>query len=304
MTGCSTWPSEKVAVLDRTWLESLRFETIGGFSVTKLLGIGSEMITFEVASRDSGEQQVLQTRQNHLAYHIKEIPPFLTDTPQYSVSRVNQKLTQIIGDPLADSMFNDYDRLHQSILSFCYRMRDKDPIPQIPAMPFPWNEIGGILKSPPMRRRLEAIATLGRSASIQDAFVSVSGPDFRIDGPRDELIDWARTALQEIDQLSPTGDLEFESIFGNHLVIWAGAAAEGFFVDEELPEAVAFVERQFGRLPDRKDVCTLITHLSILASLMNCLIEKPKLDRFARFCKEAGAMFPIVGKHGSVSYPV
>lgn len=102
-------------MIDEEWLNELRFDTLAG-KVIGLAGMGGEKVVFLV-ERPNGDRVVLKTYHHVLGYHIKEIPPFLTETPQYDVQRVNEKLARLIGRNDLDLMVGEYSRLHSSILN-------------------------------------------------------------------------------------------------------------------------------------------------------------------------------------------
>ncbi len=56
----------------------------------------------------------------------------------------------------------------------------------------------------------------------------------------------------------------------NPVVIWGLAAMEKFFTDDETPAVVAFVEKQFGRLPSSGQAGTLSEQVFAMAELFAC----------------------------------
>jgi len=264
--------------------------------------MGAESITFRIVDGNSGEVQVLQARKNHLGFHINEIPLFLSGSPRYDVSRVNSKLLQLVGDPCADLFFNDIDRLFQSLIYYFHQNRDRDFMRYLPILPYPLNEVGGIVKTQQARRRIEEFATIKKSESLEDFFVTINGPNFPINSERDEIIAWAQKTLGQAANFVYSGELEPDTLFQNHLLIWASAAADGFFTDDDMPEAVEFLEDKFGKFVDNPRAIVLLEQLSTIATLMTWFIGDPGLERFRALCRAAGGLFPVFDRDGNTSY--
>jgi len=248
-----------------------------------------------------------------LGYHIREIPMILSEKPMYDVNRLNRKLAQLIGDETLDEMTSEYDRLFSSVIRTLYQgctqsTQRKANVSLVVATlsqlltPSEPNALPFLLATPMMHRRLQELATLTPDpTNPASMFVRVNGPNFPIDGLMDEVTEWAKSMLAYCSNNQMRAPFEPTTLSQNPLFVWGAAATDGFFTDEELPSAVAFVQHQFGNLPSHPRVMQLLEQISAVATLMACLLEKSELARLVEFCGMLGFMFDVYDRSGKVA---
>jgi hypothetical protein len=283
-------------MIDEEWLKELRFDTLGGAKITGLAGTGGEHVVLN-AEGPNGEQLVVKTYRYALAFHIKEIPPFMTETPQYEVQRVNEKLARLVGRNDLDLIMSEYHRLHSSVM----RILHGDGITGQEMMKAMLagvllgvdDELRFFVRTPGMRRRLEEWAAMRRErVEDEDWLMHVNGPNFYFYASREHLVDWADKTLKEIDAL-PATNLRPDLLSQNPLYVWGGAVMDHFFTDDEIPQAVEFIERRFGRIPSHEHVFEFTMQCGAIADLMSTFLKKSEVQRFARLCAAAGVHFEV-----------
>lgn len=286
-------------MIDEQWLASLHFQAYQGLVVTGLVDVGSEAVILAATDPD-GKELVLKVRKHHLGFHIRELPLFLTDRPAYDVSKVNRKLASLVGEPMLDTMSQDYDRLHGSVIRFLHShglepllmgaaLRGMAP-PGAGAID-PEVAIRFFLQTSGLKRRIRDWAEMSPdSASAAEAFVTVNGPGFAFTESRPRLIEWASGLLERIERLEPV--LRPEGLLENPLYIWGAAVTDGFFTDEELPEVVSFLEQRYGE-PFKQHPGAFIHYQQIkaIAHLLVNYLKDSDVDRLIRLCSLLG--FPI-----------
>src|ERR1051325_3377815 len=278
-------------MIDEEWLKGLDFLGVGGIHIKGLAGLGSEKVVFR-AEHPDGTDVVLKTYRHHLGYHIREIPLLLSETPRYDIDRLNNKLLSLVGNEVIDAMTCDYDRMFSSVVRILHTMAEKGVSPEnthlmlpllganlIPDCP---EALSFLFSTPMMRRRIDEIATLSPAepSNIAAWLPTVNGPNFPISDMVDRLREWARNLSKSQQASVQTAPMEPNSLSNNPLFIWGAAVTDGFFTDDELPKAKAFIEAQFGRLPSHPRVAVLMEQASAIASLLACVLNESKVERF------------------------
>lgn len=178
----------------------------------------------------------------------------------YDVNRLNRKLAQLIGDETLDEMTSEYDRLFCSVIRILYEgctqnAQSRANVPMVVATlsllltPSDPDALPFLLATPMMNRRLKELASLTPDHDVPASmFFRVNGPNFPIAGLMDQVTAWARSMLAYCAERQPRAPFEPDTLSQNPLFIWGAAVTDGFFTDEELASAVAFVEQQFGTL--------------------------------------------------------
>lgn len=285
-------------MIDEQWLSSLRFRALKGLEVHGLEGLGSEAVVLE-ATTPEGRPVVLKIRRHHLGFHIRELPLFLTEEPAYEVGTVNQKLAMLMGEPLLDTMVEDYDRLHGSVIRLLERvgfetlllgsaLRGIAPaglaaVDNTEALQF-------FLQTPGIRRRLDDWAELSpESGSIAETILTVNGPNFPFTRLRANLIAWANATREEIDRLEPV--LRPSELVDNPLYVWGAAVMDGFFTENELPEVVAFLDDRYGPLRKHKDAFLFYQQIRVIGHLLVNYLKDSHASRLDQLCAMLG--FPL-----------
>src|SRR5258706_8238969 len=239
-------------MIDEEWLKELRFDTLAGAKITGLAGTGGEHVVLD-AEGPTGKYLVFKTYRHALAFHIKEIPPFMTETPQYDVQRVNEKLARLVGRNDLDLMMSEYHRLHSSVMRILHGEgiagQELMKAMLAGALLGVAEDLRFFIHTPGMRRRLEEWATMRREhVEDEDWVMHVNGPNFYFYASREHLVNWAEKTLNEIDAL-PTTKLRPDLLAHNPLYVWGGAVMDGFFTDTEIPQDVESIDRRVGRIP-------------------------------------------------------
>jgi hypothetical protein len=102
-------------MIDEEWLKQLRFEMKNGAKIVGFLGTGDTTIVFD-ALWTNGTRVALRTERQNLAWHIKEIPTFLTARPSYKLEKLHEKLLRLVGEPYFEQMTGLYYRLISAML--------------------------------------------------------------------------------------------------------------------------------------------------------------------------------------------
>jgi hypothetical protein len=298
-------------MIDQEWLGNLNFIGTHGLHIEGLAGLGSEKVVFKATAPD-GKELVIQTYRHHLGYHIREIPLLLSDKPLYDVRRLNRKLAQIVGDNSLDEMSADYDRLFSSVIRILFEgctkgEQSRVDVPGVlaalsmfvtPASP---EALPFLLGTPMMARRLQELATLSPDPANPISFwVRVNGPNFPIEAHADQIKGWATDILAYCRSANDRAPFEPESLSRNPMFVWGAAVTDEFFVDDELPAAVMFIEEEFGRLPSHPNVVQLLEQISAIASLMACVLKESKVDRLVKLCGMLGLMFDVHDREGKI----
>ena len=234
----------------------------------------------------------------------------ISEKPMYDVGRLNRKLFQLVGDDTLDEMTAEYDRVFSSVIRIVYQgctqsVASKANMPMVikalslfiapsnpDALPF-------LLATPMMKRRLEDLANLKPDPDDPSSmFVHVNGPNFPIDALMEEVTEWASGMLKYCADAQAHAPLEPATLSQNPLFIWGAAVTDGFLADEELPDAVAFVEERFGRLPSHPRMLQFLEQIAAIATLMACVLKNSELDRLMRLCGMLGFMFDVQDRDG------
>lgn len=126
----------------------------------------------------------------------------------------------------------------------------------------------------------------------EDWFMLVNGPNFPIRDSRPQLVEWAKTTLQTIDQL-PDPPFRPDLLHHNPLYVWGGAVMDDFFTEAEFPQAVAFIESRYGRIPTHVHAFEFTMQCGAIADLLSTFLKESKVERFQRFCAAAGIYFQV-----------
>lgn len=275
-------------MIDEEWLQSLRFESFNGIKVTGLVAVGSRKVTLR-AEQPDGTQIVLQAEKNALGFHIKEIPAFLAPTPLYDARRLNEKLAQLVGRNGFDSMVADYDRLHSRIVSSLHSDGVRQAMTNALRAGID-EEYRFFLRTPGIRQRLEDWATMRReNRDDMDWVMRVNGPDFPIGSDRASLVGWAQQTLQEIDRL-PESPFRPDLLPHNPLYVWGGAVLEEFFIGDEIPQAVAFMESRFGSIPSHEHAYEFTSQCGAILTLLSTYQKDAEVERLGQFYAAAGVL--------------
>lgn len=291
-------------MIDPTWLETLSFPIQGG-KVTGLAGMGSENIVLDVIT-DTGKEVVVRCPRRMIAFHISEAPPGLSQGRLYSVANVNRKLRELVGRRNFDTCSLHIDDLCSYVLKylsehgvgkFIFSNMQPDSIESIPFA----------LHMPPIRRRLEdwASRVVDDKQEPSSFMPAVNGETFPIrllvSSEEGCISTWVKEALEGLDRLPEYNvELRADAIFDNPLVVWGAAAMEGFFSDNEMPEAAKFIEETFGEFPGRSDVYTLMSQAAVLANLFAYYLPDAPVDRFVRLCAACRVGIEARDRNGQV----
>ncbi|MFI1284343.1 hypothetical protein ACH4U5_26965 [Streptomyces sp. NPDC020858] len=281
-------------MIDEEWLAEQRFTTFDGHRVVGLLGVGSEHVTFEV-QMSNGASVARQTRLDHLGYHIRALPLFLTGKPAYDLDRLALKLSGLRGAPALDAMTKQYNRLHSVIIKILHQ----HGVAGVLAASYKMITLDFalfLLKTPGVRRRLAEFTALADRVE-HNGFVltdvKVNEP-FPISAERVDLKRWAASMLEQIDELRvESNHLQPDTLPDNPLYVWGAAVTDGFVTDSEMERAAAFVDRPFTG-PNQPDVTLRYQEQALaIAHLLDHLLTETDVERFVRFCWLAGYQFTL-----------
>jgi hypothetical protein len=297
-------------MLDKKWLQELKFDAVCGGRIEGLEGLGAHMVVFKLI-QDDGSKYVVKVRRHTLGLHINEIPPFMSRRIEYDLDRLNNKLLRLVGDDTFDTITHFYDRLYSRILYIASvrtvpgLLLSNTAMDSIETVPF-------IIHTPPFARRLAEFASWPCDPNDPLSLVpKVNGPEspIQLNLVSGRVPPWITTAQKAIESLSEYNKaLDAASLFRNPLVIWGAAAMEGFFTDEEIKTVVSYIHDKFGTIASKPNAETLVCQLRALGSLMSYyLMEDAAKDsdiqalrRFVRLCSYCGATFTITRSDGTV----
>lgn len=291
-------------MLDKKWLESIRCESKYGFKVVGLVAIGSEKVVLNIVTTD-GKEQVLYTSRCELGYHLKEIPLFLSDLPQYDVNILNEKIIGLAGSDVLHKWTYFLNCLHVRFLKI---IKNNGVQALVFSSMTPESEeyIPFFLKSPGMKERLTELANWPEPDPDEPLSMFITIPGELGGEPFQDTVisahEWAIGALREIEKLPELQDLKPSSMYENPLILWGAAIMSNLFTDDELDIAVEFVEAKFGRLPERDDIVTILSQFSAIASMVaQCGIpyENSDLKRWTRFATKLGCIVRIHDREGN-----
>jgi len=281
-------------MIDVEWLRTLEFETDWG-RITGLAGLGSQWIVFWHVKKN-GEEVVLKVPHTpHLGWAIREVPPSLSATQLYDVPRLNTKLRHLVGNALLDGMCEEYDFLYAGILRILHRegldgliryARDDD---ERQALAF-------LLHSPGMKRRLDDLALLDLEGSPPGEVVLLNNVA-ALEDTRENFVAWASEMLRGIEDIPVPTRLDPSQLSSNPLYVWGAAVLDGFFTNEEMDAALAFIAGEYGRLTARDDALVLGEQVFALQRLLARFVDPEKTRRFINFCSRAG--FRVVDEQGN-----
>lgn len=282
--------------VDEAWLKSLRFTSFGDIRITGLSGVGAENVAFEADAPD-GTKVILKTPKLQLGFHIKEIPPSLTPQPLYNLTRVNEKLWHLRGNPHIDSMVQDYNRLFSFLLLLMHK-HGFEGLMRVAIGLGVFDETGFIVCTPGFRARLADWATLSEA---EFEFLKVNGPSFPFTETTHHLRQWSAEMLQKIDTLVPAqAEMKLDLLAQNPLWIWGGAAMDHFFTDDELSRVAQYIEQKFGKLAERPDAYLLISQAQAIGMVLAKFLDESAVARFVRLCALAGLVFKVTNRNGEV----
>jgi hypothetical protein len=230
----------------------------------------------------------------------------------YDLNRLNRKLAQLIGDETLDQMTCEYDRLFSSVIRILYEgctqnAQSKANVPMVVATlsllltPSDPDALPFLLATPMMNRRLRELAGLTPDpANPASMFVHVNGPNFPIDGLMDEVTEWSKTMLAYCADSQKRAPFEPATLSQNPLFVWGAAITDGFFTDEELPAAVAFVQQKFGSLPSHPRLTQFLEQITAIANLMASVLQESELIRLVKLCGMMGLMFDVYDRTGKI----
>lgn len=121
----------------------------------------------------------------------------------------------------------------------------------------------------------------------------VNGPNFPITGLRDSLVRWAKSMLEMRRKLISSASFEPETLADNPMFIWGAAVMDGFFTDEELPEVISFIEKNFGKLPKQPRAGVLMEQVDALGHLLVGVLKDAEVQSFVKLCGRLGFLFQI-----------
>ena len=75
---------------------------------------------------------------------------------------------------------------------------------------------------------------------------------------------------------------------------------DGFFTDNELPEAAAFMDAQFGPLRKHPKAVIFLEQARAVANLLVWYLKESKVMRFVQFCKLVGFSFHVSDARGRI----
>lgn len=109
-------------MIDEEWLRQVKFIMpasitlgLGDIKIDGISGLGGDNIAFSGVTQD-GQELAIRVNHSRLAFHIRELPPFLTGTPMYDLNRLNQKLLRLVGNPILDVITPQYDALYEFLV--------------------------------------------------------------------------------------------------------------------------------------------------------------------------------------------
>jgi hypothetical protein len=298
-------------MIDEEWLRSLDFTADSGLHIRGLVGLGAHKVTLGAVAQDRKEL-VLQTYRHHLGYHIREIPLMLSGRPLYNVDRVNKKLTGLVGSGILDEMTCEFGRLFSSVLKLLHEREMQTvgeeklaaliPLLGLALVPSCPEAIHFLFCTPFMTRRLEEIASLPAENFDEPttSFPQVNGPNFPIDGARNELLQWAQRMLAAQTILKATAPIEPDTLGDNPIYVWGAAVMDGFFTDKELQSVANYIKQTFGPLSEHHRAGTILLQISAVADLLACTLKESKVARLVKLCGLLGFMLDVYDREGNV----
>jgi tetratricopeptide (TPR) repeat protein len=248
-------------MLDEAWLEGVQFDSIYG-RINGILGIGGSHVVFNLIT-SSGVGIALKMTYPYLAYAIRELPPGLTLQREYNVERLNRKLLHLVGNPIVDAMTGTYDDLYKHFV----KALDEQGVAGL----------------------LQAVASLKEKESVI-FLLHTPGMERRLQ--EDDSIDSSKgkRCLRDI-KLLPLTDSEVhpEKLPENPLYVWGAAIMDGFFTDEELTQAAAFLTEHYGPLAQHPQAHTFTKQIIPLVYLLE-VVRRESVFRFVQLCNMVGLL--------------
>jgi hypothetical protein len=301
-------------MLDEEWLNSLRFELpdehekLNGCTVDGLLGIGSAWIIFSVVC-PNGEKYVFK-HYTILHHFLKETPLTKLSKSNDDIRRINQKLYRLIGNSLVDKMCRQYNRLYSFLICDLFIRSKLTEHPQLGFESLILNhfselhpEILSIFHTPGIKQQLSNLSTL----SHDESYIDLSPLFPNAWGRSEEVITWAKNALEIIENIPIEAPLKPDLIAYNPLYIWGAAVMDELLMEQEMPAAVTFIEEKFGKLTEHVECVNWISQISWIIELyVRCLENNSnnilKIKRFAKLCSLAGYIVPVYDKNGNIMF--
>ncbi|MEY9138541.1 hypothetical protein ABIE79_010069 [Bradyrhizobium diazoefficiens] len=289
-------------MLDEAWLDQLRFTAVENIKVNGLAGIGAQNVALN-AEKPDGTKIVIKLPKTTLGFHVQEIPPSVSQKPEYQLEPLNEKLKSLVGHPMLDKMCPDYDELYCKIIHLISTLGvpgfllTNTSVDSIETLPF-------VLHSPALERRLNEFAEWPFDPDHPlSNMPRVNGDKYPISllishDYRDAWISESISALEALPEYNK--ELDANSLHMNPLIVWGAAALEGFFTNEEMPKVAAYLENAYGSFVERPDKVKLLGQLHAMASLLCQYLEGSPVERIVRLCAHCGLMFQVSNSEGEV----
>ena len=256
-------------VIDHEWLKQLRVEILDGYRVEGAF-LGGRNAVLKVME-PSGKESAIRFDRELLLFpaYIREIPRWLSTTPQYDVDRLNRKLHGLLGDPNVPRLVRDYNTVFYSIAA-SFREDGMSALDEVTGeTEEQTTALRVMLKSPPMAHWLAEWCT-DETASSR-AWASD-----------------ARAAIARIPDPGPT--FAPETMLDNPLFVWGGAVLEDYFTRAQFPELTKVLEPQMKSVSDAH-AQAFLNQMGILAQFMGQMFGRCP-PRLALFLDSTG-FFPI-----------
>jgi hypothetical protein len=109
-----------------------------------------------------------------------------------------------------------------------------------------------------------------------------------IEEPRGKVAAWARSMLEELEDVAIRQGSAPDMLSENPFWIWGGAVVEGFFTSEEMADAARFIAANFGDPAAGPDGLRLRFEMFSFLTLLSLVAEREKIERLAEFSNHAG----------------
>jgi len=229
--------------IDEEWLnQNLRYEIRDGYLFDGCQ-VGGSWVVVKFVHPDGKAYGLRLSRDLFaLASYLKEIPNHLAPRPMYDLARLNEKLSNLLGDPVLPHLVFPYRDLFTGILG---SLREAG-VSALNEVRFDSEEDARawrfLVCTDPIRYLLEDLA----SSSGSPATRSLQHPVFTASSQ--DTVQWANRALDSLnDPHMDVPDLLPGRLLANPLFVWGGAAMSGYFTRQDLPSAAAAVLEHLGQ---------------------------------------------------------
>jgi hypothetical protein len=235
------------AISDDEWLdEQLRLELPNGYRLDGLLGGGGRTIVASATHPKHGGIALKMDRKMFtFPCLVRELPIWLTGAPLYDLGRLNRKLARLIGDPQLPYAVEAYNGLFTAPLEVLRENRITD-LTTFAAQELDVRSLRFIFRAPPF---LEKLHELSSAVAWPDNGPLWATSDDSVTHASAEVINWAKAALNSVGEIEEDSELVPGTMLDNPLLVWGGAAMEGFFSRTEFPAAAQAVRDQLELLP-------------------------------------------------------